>query len=98
MVAGEIRPGNPEITALALMGVGHWLGLRWVLWSDHLDAEVAPAALTSSIRLILHGFEGAARRAASKADNDHHKGVKLTGRRGGANTAHRVAVSGGQNG
>jgi len=98
MVAGEIRPGNPEITALALMGVGHWLGLRWVLWSDHLDAEVAPAALTSSVRLILHGLQGAARRAASKADNDHHKGVKLTGRRGRANTAHRVAASGGQNG
>ena len=98
MVAGEIRPGNPEITALALMGIGHWLGLRWVLWSDHLDAEVSPAALTSSIRLVLHGLEGAVIRAASKAENYHHKGVKSTGRRKRTNAAGRVAVSDGQNG
>ena len=95
MVAGEIRPGNPEITALALMGIGHWLGLRWVLWSDHLDAEVSPAALTSSVRLVLHGLEGAAVRAASKAGNYHHKGVKSTGRRKRTNAAGRVAVSDG---
>jgi AcrR family transcriptional regulator len=95
MVAGEIRPGNPEITALALMGVGHWLGLRWVLWSDHPDAEVAPAALTSSVRLVLHGLEGATRRVASKADNEHQKGVKATGRSRRENTAHRKAASGG---
>ena len=98
MVAGEIRPGNPEITALALMGIGHWLGLRWVLWSDHLDAEVSPAALTSSVRLVLHGLEGAALRAASKAESYHTKGVKSTGRRKRTNTAGRVAVSDGQNG
>lgn len=98
MVAGEIRPGNPEITALALMGIGHWLGLRWVLWSDHLDAEVSPAGLTSSIRLVLHGLEGAAVRAASKAESDHYKGVKATGRRKRANTAGRVAASNGRNG
>jgi len=94
MVAGEIRPGNPEITALALMGVGHWLGLRWVLWSDHPDAEVSPAALTSSVRLVLHGIEGATLRAALKADNDHRKGVKPTGRSRRENTAHGMAASG----
>jgi AcrR family transcriptional regulator len=98
MVAGEIRPGNPEITALALMGIGHWLGLRWVLWSDHLDAEVAPAALKSSIRLVLHGLEGAAYRAASRTENGHHEGVEATGRGGRANTACTVAASDSQNG
>ncbi|MHB8106053.1 MAG: TetR/AcrR family transcriptional regulator [Candidatus Cryosericum sp.] len=97
MVAGEIRPGNPEITALALMGIGHWLGLRWVLWSDHLDAEVAPATLASSVRLVLHGLEGAARRAASEADNNHDKGVKSTGRRRRASAVPRVTASGGLN-
>jgi len=97
MVAGEIRPGNPEITALALMGIGHWLGLRWVLWSDHLDAEVSPTALTSSIRLVLHGLEGAVQQAAWKADNDHAKGVKSTGRRRRVSAVPRVTASDGPN-
>lgn len=92
MVAGEIRPGNPEITALALMGIGHWLGLRWVLWSDHLDAEVSLTALTSSVRLVLHGLAGAVLRAASKAE-----GVESTGRRKRTKVADTMAASDGQN-
>jgi len=98
MVAGVIRPGNPEITALALMGIGHWLGLRWVLWSDHADAEVAPLALETSVRLVLHGLEGAASRAASKATDNTQKEVRSINRKKRANAVHGVAAAGDQNG
>lgn len=98
MVAGVIRPGNPEITALALMGIGHWLGLRWVLWSDHTDAEVAPSALETSVRLVLHGLEGAALRTASKAIDNTRREVRSINRKNRASAVHGLTAAGDQNG
>ena len=46
MRAGEIREGNVEALAYALMGIGHFLALRWLIWpSDQdLDGAQTPAA------------------------------------------------------
>jgi len=43
MDAGEITPGDPEVLAWALMGIGELVGMRWILWAerDELPAEVA---------------------------------------------------------
>lgn len=32
MEAGEIRSVNPEALAYALMGIGHFVALRWIIW------------------------------------------------------------------
>ncbi|MGB9665837.1 MAG: TetR/AcrR family transcriptional regulator [Candidatus Cryosericum sp.] len=98
MVAGIIRPGNPEITALALMGIGHWLGLRWVLWSDQPDARVSPSALMTSICLMLHGLQGAASRAALRPGDSDHKEVRSRGKHRQSQTARGTAAAGEQNG
>jgi len=40
---GEIAPGDPEVMAWALMGIGEIIGLRWILWkpgAQELSDEV----------------------------------------------------------
>lgn len=32
MASGEIRPNDPEALATALMGIGHFVALRWLVW------------------------------------------------------------------
>lgn len=49
MQAGEIPPANTEALAYALMGIGHFLALRWLVW----PAEDAPA---SSEAQAAHGL------------------------------------------
>lgn len=55
MKAGEIREGNVEGLAYALMGIGHFLALRWLIWpveenagepkdSGEVDARAAAGA------------------------------------------------------
>ncbi len=34
MDAGQIRRMNPEVLAYCLMGMGDFLGMRWVLWGE----------------------------------------------------------------
>jgi AcrR family transcriptional regulator len=34
MDAGQIRPMDPEVLAYCLMGMGDFLGMRWVLWQE----------------------------------------------------------------
>lgn len=29
---GELAPGNAEVRAWSMMGIGHFLGMRWCLW------------------------------------------------------------------
>ncbi len=50
---GEIRPGNAEAQAWGLMGVAHFLGLRYAIWERALPpAEV----LESTYELLLSGL------------------------------------------
>lgn len=36
---GQIRPCNAEKVAYALMGIGDFLGMRWILWESDCDIE-----------------------------------------------------------
>ena len=49
MAAGQIRPLNPEVLAWALMGVGHFLGLRWIVW----EGTLPPAKARDTLRSFL---------------------------------------------
>ena len=42
MEAGEVAPGDPEVLAWSLMGIGELVGMRWILWAekDELDPDV----------------------------------------------------------
>ena len=56
MKAGHIRPSlDPEALAWALMGIGHFLGLRWIVWEGTLPP---PEALSTLPRLLLKGLSG----------------------------------------
>ncbi|UUP16649.1 TetR/AcrR family transcriptional regulator [Nitratireductor thuwali] len=51
---GEIRPGNAEIRAWALMGMAKTLGERYVLWQDDTDLD---QVVDSATDLIRNGLE-----------------------------------------
>ena len=50
---GEVRAGNNEIRAWALMGLGHFLGLRYGLWDRHSPSE---DILDAAMDFIAHGI------------------------------------------
>jgi len=61
MEAGDIRPMNPEAVAFALMGIGHFLALRWLIWpaapqqasgTDGIPTDVFESAMD----FIAHGL------------------------------------------
>jgi len=58
MADGEIVPGDPEVLAWALMGIGELVGMRWIVWAeqDELPAEVA-VELASIIRRAIGSVE-----------------------------------------
>ncbi|HXG28691.1 MAG TPA: TetR/AcrR family transcriptional regulator [Nevskiales bacterium] len=51
--AGELRPGHAEARAWALMGLGHFLGLRYCLWDDK---GLPPRLMDGVIDFIAHGM------------------------------------------
>lgn len=53
MKAGQIRSSDPEALAYALMGIGHFIGLRWVLWEKR---AVPNSVFESMMEFILHGL------------------------------------------
>jgi AcrR family transcriptional regulator len=50
MEAGEIAPGDPELLAWALMGIGELVGMRWILWAGR--DELSPEMLDELGRII----------------------------------------------
>ncbi len=49
----QIRSLDPEALAYALMGIGHFIGLRWVLW----EGEPVPQAVFETMMdFVLHGL------------------------------------------
>ena len=54
MERGEIRLMAPEPLAYALLGIGHFIGLRWIVWEhkERLPEEV----LRDTLDFILHGI------------------------------------------
>lgn len=48
--AGQIRPGDAEVRAWALMGIAKNLGERFVIWEEHGDLEATANAAFDLIR------------------------------------------------
>ena len=55
MDRGEIAPMDPEILAYCLMGIGDFVGMRYVIWTGE---AIAPDALDNVVRLIQYGLTG----------------------------------------
>lgn len=51
--AGELAPGNAETRAWALMGMGHFLGLRWCQWSRQVPP---PAEIDALMDFVNRGI------------------------------------------
>ena len=62
MNAGTIRSMPPEAVAFALMGIGHFIALRWIIWpQDEEDAQKQPVHLPPEVfetvmDFIAHGL------------------------------------------
>jgi AcrR family transcriptional regulator len=55
MERGEIARMDPDVLAYCLMGIGDFVGMRWVVWnSDSIPNEVFEA----SMRFIRYGLAG----------------------------------------
>lgn len=53
MAVGQIRTLDPETLAYALMGIGHFIGIRWALWEQQ---AVPDSVFESMMDFILHGL------------------------------------------
>lgn len=53
MDAGEVRRMDPEALAYCLMGIGDFLGMRWVLWEEDPGLE---RVLDTAMTLLAHGL------------------------------------------
>lgn len=53
MEAGEVRRMDPEALAYCLMGIGDFLGMRWVLWEEDPGLE---RVLDTAMTLLNHGL------------------------------------------
>lgn len=50
---GQIRNLDPECLAYCLMGIGHFLGMRWVLWEGK---SVPDGEWQTAVEFIYHGI------------------------------------------
>lgn len=51
--AGELSPGDGEVRAWAIMGIGHFLGMRWCLWQKR---QPPPEVLDEVMGFIHNGM------------------------------------------
>ena len=60
MDAGDIRRLAPEAVAYSLMGIGHFLALRWLIWPDEEGSGATPKlpaeVFDAMMDLITHGL------------------------------------------
>ncbi|WP_101675222.1 TetR/AcrR family transcriptional regulator [Alloalcanivorax mobilis] len=50
---GEVRPGDNRVRAWALMGMSHFLGMRYGLWQSDVSPDDVVAAVDDMLRLGL---------------------------------------------
>lgn len=55
MNRGEIARMDPELVAYCLMGIGDFVGMRWVVWRDD---SIPPNVFDDAMRFIQHGLSG----------------------------------------
>ncbi|MBE0506652.1 MAG: TetR/AcrR family transcriptional regulator [Marinospirillum sp.] len=56
--AGEIRPGNNQVRNWMLMGMSHFLGMRFALWQDDLSLDQVTETLDDFLRHGLTSTSG----------------------------------------
>jgi AcrR family transcriptional regulator len=56
MSEGEVREGDPEVLAYAMMGMADFLGMRWVLWAGDEEEDLDHIVEEAS-RLFRTGLE-----------------------------------------
>lgn len=61
---GEIRALDPEVLAFCLMGIGDFVGMRWVLWEKE---GPRPEVVEAMMAFVLQGLDHAGRPAAAQA-------------------------------
>ena len=54
MDAGEVSPGDPEVLAWSLMGIGELVGMRWILWNG--STEMPEAVFDELARIIVRAL------------------------------------------
>jgi AcrR family transcriptional regulator len=54
MEAGEVAPGDPEVLAWSLMGIGELLGMRWILWND--EREMPEPVFDELARIVVRAL------------------------------------------
>jgi len=50
---GELSPGDAEVRAWSMMGIGHFIGLRWCLWQKKQPSK---EVLEDVMRFVTHGM------------------------------------------
>ncbi|MDI7261783.1 MAG: TetR/AcrR family transcriptional regulator [Thermodesulfobacteriota bacterium] len=54
--AGQIRKQNPELIAYSLMGLAHFIALRWIVWNPSTRAKVPLKTFNDVMEFILYGL------------------------------------------
>ena len=54
MDAGEVSPGDPEVLAWSLMGIGELVGMRWILWNG--TKEMPEPVFDELARIIVRAL------------------------------------------
>ncbi len=54
--AGEIRKLDPELLAYSLMGITHFIALRWVIWNPSFKAKLSSKLSNDIMEFILYGL------------------------------------------
>ncbi len=55
MEGGEIEQMDPEVLAYCLMGIGDFVGMRWVVWSEE---TIPDHIFEQAMHFIVHGLAG----------------------------------------
>ena len=58
MGEGEVQRIDPELLAFALMGMNHFVSMRWILWDR--EGEMSPQLMDDFARIIAGALRGAA--------------------------------------
>jgi len=59
MKKGEIRKYPPVFLAHSLMGITHFIGLKWIIWASNPEADLFRQSLESNIAFVLWGLNPA---------------------------------------
>jgi AcrR family transcriptional regulator len=57
MKKGEIRQYPPIFLAHSLMGITHFIGLKWIIWAANPNADLSRHAIENNIYLIIEGLK-----------------------------------------